>query len=147
INGVQINGSTSGGTVVQGNLIGTDITGTQGVGNGSNGVLILNAANNLIGGTSASARNVISSNVGGLGIVQSNATGNVIQGNYIGVDITGTQSLTNFSGDAIGIHSASNTIGGTAAGAGNVIASRSGNGISLQGDGNLVQGNLIGTDV
>ncbi len=55
------------------------------------------------------------------------------------------------SGDGIGLSdSGDNTIGGTAAGAGNVISANGGDGIfatsEIFGD-NLIEGNLIGTDI
>ena len=48
--------------MIEGNDIGTDITGTQALGNVTNGVEILGATNCTIGGTTAAARNVISGN-------------------------------------------------------------------------------------
>src|SRR5439155_24159495 len=51
---------------------------------------------------------------------RSSAQANVIQGNIIGADITGTQPLGNVTG--IQIDGPDNTVGGTAAGAGNIIA-------------------------
>jgi hypothetical protein len=143
ISGNQASGVllASNGNIVQGNLIGTDITGTQALGN--NNGLSLQGSNNTIGGTASGAGNVISGNRAN-GIL-SFGTSEVIQGNFIGTDITGTQALGN-GGD--GVSAGSNTtIGGTAAGAGNVISANAGNGISLAGNGNLVLGNLIGTDI
>src|SRR5262249_20394105 len=73
--------------------------------------------------------------------------GNLIEGNYIGTDRSGTSALGNFDG----ILSAgnNNTIGGISTtpgtGAGNVISGNTGNGIHLTGNQNLVAGNLIGT--
>jgi CSLREA domain-containing protein len=60
---------------------------------------------------------------------------NIIQGNYIGTDLTGTVDLGNgANGVAISQGSSGNLIGGTANGAGNVIAFNSVNGIVLAGD-------------
>ena len=114
--GVRILGSTASGNVVEGNYIGTDATGTAAVANG-NGVYISAAPNNTIGGTTAEARNVISGNTQyGVSLVESTASGNVIEGNYIGTDATGTAAVAN--GGGVFISSASNnTIGGTTAGA------------------------------
>ena len=116
--------STTAGNLIQGNYIGTDITGTAALGNGGSGIQIFETQPatgvNTVGGTSAAARNVISGN-GGSGI-SGGGHGILIQGNFIGTDVNGTGNLGNV---ASGIDMAcvdNNTIGGTAAGAGNVIA-------------------------
>ena len=150
--GVEITGSGTTGNVVAGNYIGTDITGTVAVPNGSDGVEIdTSASGNTIGGTTALARNIISGNTAwGVGILPS-ATDNVVAGNFIGADVTGDVALANTIG--VYIHSSDNTIGGTAVGAGNVIA---GNAdaplydraqVLIRNTGstdNVVEGNLIG---
>jgi hypothetical protein len=141
------------GTVVQGNFIGTDVTGktTQGtdggsLGNTQDGVWALDPA--LIGGTTVAERNVISGNGTGIDVRGNNV---VIQGNYIGTDITGTHALgndggsSNFNGaDAGGIE----LFGAGTTVVGNLI---SGNGFGMDirggdGSGTVIQGNLIGTD-
>src|SRR5262249_11397738 len=104
----MISGNLSGGleifssdNVVQGNRIGTDATGTFARANGGNGVTITNGANNLIGGATPGAGNLISGNTGdGIGAAASAGmgTGNVIQGNIIGADITGALPLGNTRG-------------------------------------------------
>jgi CSLREA domain-containing protein len=139
------------GNQVQGNFIGTDVTGTIDLGNVTNGVQISGASGNTIGGTVSGARNVISgNNFSGVAIL-SGSTGNQVQGNLIGTDVTGTADLGNtFEGVFIGSGASNNTIGGTAAGAGNVISGNNQDGVEINGDtstGNVVQGNLIGTDV
>ena len=146
--GVSIVGS---GNKMQGNYVGTDITGTLPLGNG--GVGVTAGDNVVIGGTDPAARNIISANgmefgqanvVIGFNINDINVT---VQGNYIGTDVTGTRALgTTVIG--IQISRAPNLIGGTAAGAGNVI---SGNGIGIliteaPPQGNTIQGNRIGTN-
>ena len=138
------------GNLVQGNFIGTDVTGTAALGNSGFGVMFNQGSGNTIGGTAAGAGNVISGNVsGGLDITGAPASGNLVQGNLIGTDVTGTAALGN-GGEGIEIDVPSNTIGGTAAGAGNVISANTGNGVLIfnaTATGNLVQGNAIGTDV
>ncbi|MHB1558377.1 MAG: Ig-like domain-containing protein [Isosphaeraceae bacterium] len=146
---------SAGGTVVQGNLIGTDVTGTQALGNNGNGVLMNSAGNNTIGGTSAGARNVISANGGGLALYNTGASNNLIQGNYIGVDISGARALGNHGDGIYMADSGGNTIGGTAQGAGNVISANGdpyygGSGILMTSQiagYNVIQGNFIGTDL
>ena len=144
---VGIAGALATGNTVQGNFISTDVTGTTAL--GGDGVFIfLTASNNLIGGVVAEARNIISG--GGVGIgVQDNADNNVIQGNFIGTNVDGTTALGNVQG--IRISAANTIIGGTVAGAGNLISGNccgGGGGIDLgTGVGTAVQGNFIGTDV
>ena len=57
--GVEISGSpgASSGTLVEGNLIGTDPSGINAVGNGSDGVLVYGSSANTIGGADRFARN------------------------------------------------------------------------------------------
>lgn len=144
--GVEINLTGADNNSVQGNLIGTDKTGTVAIGNKFQGILIGNhASNNLIGGTTAAARNIISAS-GGAGIYIPSGTGNLIQGNYIGTDISGTLDLGNNEG--LNLQSNNNVIGGAVAGAGNLISANKQSGMSVSGPqatGNLIQGNLIGT--
>jgi hypothetical protein len=99
----------------------------------------------IIGGTTPAERNVI----GPGGIQLSTASTSTVQGNYIGLDKTGTAQLSTVPGLGIGVSAGSdNLIGGSTAGAGNVIGGWAGNGIQLDGIGNnnRVQGNLIGTN-
>ena len=147
--GIRVIESGSNGNTILGNFIGTDATGTQALGNGHLGVSIQDAANNTIGGTTEETRNVISANLSGIGISSSGATGNVVQGNYIGTDVTGTIDLGNRN-IGVGIGSSGNTVGGTASGAGNLISGNGSTGLSIGysgATGNVVQGNIIGTDV
>jgi hypothetical protein len=123
--GIEIwgNGSTSRtpGAFVQGNLIGTDITGTLALGNGSAGISIEGAnLGNQIGGTTAAERNEIAAN-GTYGVAVSSVQ-NVVSGNFIGTNAAGTAGLGGHVGGGVVVAGNHNTIGGTAAGAGNVIA-------------------------
>jgi CSLREA domain-containing protein len=137
--------------IVEGNYIGTDVAGTVQLGNSTNGVTIDNgASNNTIGGTVLGAGNLISGNVFGVGMGGSGSDGNVVQGNLIGTDVSGTRPIGNWVGAIIGGGSSDNVIGGTAAGAGNVISGNGDFGVQIGYDGtsgNRVQGNFIGTDV
>src|SRR5437588_115434 len=147
--GIYISGGN--GNLIQGNFIGANSTGTAKVGNGF-GIIIQGVANNTVGGGTAGARNIISGNVSS-GVEITNATNNVVQGNFIGTDVNGTAKIGNARGVQIGGQSGMNpsngSIGGTAPGAGNLISGNSFQGISLFGNinGINVQGNLIGTDV
>jgi titin len=148
--GIEITDATSTGNLVQGNLIGTKANGTEALGNTFSGVAVL-AGSNTIGGASVAARNVISGNLhNGVWLTTSAATGNLVQGNFIGTDSTGAADLGNAQiGVKVDGTASSNTIGGTAAVAGNVISGNDQHGVLLLSPGvagNLVQGNLIGTD-
>ena len=150
-NGIEISGNSATGNLVQGNFIGTDANGTLNLGNSQRGVLINEAPNNIVGGSTEGARNVISANtLDGIYIHGSGAFGNEVRGNYIGTDLNGTTALGNSNnGVFISVGASSNTIGGPIAGAGNVISGNVAGGILITGIGtaqNVVQGNFIGTD-
>ena len=109
------------GLTIQGNEIGTDVTGTQPMGNADDGVYIWSPANVLIGGTTPGSGNVISNN-GGNGIDTFTTDQTLtIEGNDIGTGVTGLLTMGN-GGSGINATIANVTIGGTSAGAGNVIA-------------------------
>ncbi len=115
-----------GGNVLEGNFIGTDATGTLARPNPL-GVL-LGSGNNRVGGTTAAARNVISGNNGDGIAIDANANGNLVQGNYIGTNAAGTAAVANTQA-GIRIFSATNTVGGSATGAGNVISGNANGGV------------------
>ncbi len=137
---------------VQGNLIGTNSSGTADVGNTLDGVILLDGASgNTVGGTASGAGNVISGNDGdGVGITEFLTSGNLVQGNLIGTDITGAVVMPNGgSGVSLSDGALTNVIGGIAPGAGNVISGNIGEGVRIANpdtQGNQVQGNLIGTN-
>ncbi len=148
--GVQITGASASQNIIQGNLIGTDATGAKALGNVHDGIYVESAPNNTIGGTEASQANVISGNqLTGIRINGTSATGNQVEGNRIGTDQTGEKAVGN-TYDGIFVNGApGNTIGGLTTGAGNQISGNGGVGVqiySTASTGNLVQGNLIGTD-
>ena len=89
--------SAVGGNTIQANHIGVDPGGTIDLGNRW-GILILDCPNNLIGGVTTGARNLISGNDTGIWLDGASATGNLIQGNYIGVDSGGGAALGNGTG-------------------------------------------------
>lgn len=135
--GVQISGSGATGNKIQGNFIGTDPAGAQDLGNGYG--VVIESANNTVGGTALSARNLISGNDYGMVI---SGSGNTVQGNLIGTDKTGTKDLGN--GFGVNATSSNNVIGGTVPAARNLI-SGNGYGVTISDPGNRVQGNFIGT--
>ncbi len=141
-------------SLVQGNYIGTDVSGTVAIGNKYAGIRLFDSANNIVGGSVAGARNVISGTQAGpgIGFMFIGSTGNVFQGNYIGVDVSGNNALANDNGIAIlysgGGAPSNNKIGGAGAGEGNVISGNKYYGVNLSNgsSGNTIQGNLIGTN-
>ena len=146
-NGVFISGTLSTGNTVAGNLVGTNTAGSGALGNVNVGVLIGDSANNIIGGATAAARNIISANAGGVAIEFPGATGNIVRGNYVGTDAGGTTDLGNNIGVRVGGGATGNTVGGTAAGQGNVISGNDASGVAVDTattSGNVVQGNFIG---
>jgi hypothetical protein len=128
---------------VKGNLIGTNATGANRLGNGYGVLVSFHSNRNRIGGTNLEndGRNVISGNGTGVLVFGSR---NVIQANFIGTDATGTVRLPNFTG--IQMTGSLNLVGGTGPGAGNVISGNTRDGIALSASRTTVQGNRIGTD-
>lgn len=143
--GIYIDNTSA--TLIEGNHIGTDVSGTTSMGNEIEGILILNAWDSTVGGTTAAKRNVISGGDNyGIWIAGSTATGNVVQGNYIGTDATGTAALGNAILGVCLNAADNNTVGGSTAGARNVISGNYGRGIDFWNDTahNVIQGNHIG---
>jgi pentapeptide repeat protein len=158
--GIGIYGFRSTGNIIQGNYVGTNASGTAAIANTASGIYMRRAGQNSIVG------NVVSGNTGFAGIaicgtptfcgggtdtgLSSDASGNVITGNIIGLTAAGTDPLRN-AGYGVSLDGAPNTkVGGSAAGDGNVISSNGPAGVVIFGtgaDGNLVRGNYIGTDV
>ncbi len=129
---------------IKGNYIGTDVTGTLDWGNAGHGIY-LQSDSNMIGGSTGGERNLISGN-GGSGISLSSGSYNVIKGNYIGTDFSGTVALGN-TVDGITLGGSYNDIGGIGSGNRNIISGNSGSGISIQSFSNKIIDNYIGTDV
>jgi hypothetical protein len=166
--GISINNPTSSGTTIQGNYIGINAAGTTaflsppntgsvsfintgidiGAGSGTG------SSNNLIGGTTAGARNVISGTAShDILFNDETATGNVVQGNYLGTNARGTASVFGTGNGITTIRTSGLTIGGTGAGAGNLISGNRGTGIVMSNESDpsrtiptTIQGNLIGTN-
>jgi parallel beta-helix repeat protein len=143
--GITLAGPETHGTVVQGNYIGTDVTGTVALGNANAGVMLEHSHDNTVGGTASGAGNLISGNIEGVTFVEAGNT--FVQGNRIGTDVTGTSALGNETGVLLLAHG--NVIGGADPAARNLISGNTDDAIRLElgAGGNQIIGNLIGTDV
>ena len=144
VRGLVINGASSDkieswvdNTTVTGNFLGTNAAGTAAASGASGfGVRISQTAiNATIGGPSPADRNLISGNGQGGVILPTSTTGHLIQGNYVGTDVTGTLALST-GGVGMQVYGASVI--------GNLISGNLNGGVLLIQT-NVVQGNLIGT--
>ena len=134
--------------VVQGNFIGTGTTGLDSASNG-NGIDLLGATSATVGGLTTAERNVVSGNRGSGVLLDGGTTSNLIEGNYLGVGADGATGVDNSRYGVDFIQSANNTLGGTVAGAGNVIGKNDLSGIEVFGSsstGNKIEGNFVGTN-
>ena len=144
--GVALLGASAVNNTVAGCFIGTNAAGTAALSNGASGVLVdLGGDINTIGGATPEDRNVISGNrTSGIILNDAGSTSNVVQGNHIGTNAAGTSAIANGqNGVSIQSDSLANTIGGTAAGAGNIIAFNTGAGVFVSGTGNSIRANSI----
>ena len=110
-------------------------------GKGSVQNIIVKGGNSLIKG-------FVINNFSLAGIQIENKGNNKIESNYIGTDISGTESKENYYGIFIK-NSSENTIGGNQSSKKNVISGNSSHGIRIQGVNskqNNIYGNFIGTD-
>lgn len=150
LNGIAIGYDTATLNHVVGNFLGLDPAGSA-KGNAGGGLFIgLGARSNVVGGDAAADRNILSGNGWeGLGIHGVNTENNVVIGNFIGTDPTGTEAISNtLHGVRIYGGAAYNTIGGESAGERNLISGNAVDGVRIMGsdtDNNTVAGNYIGT--
>lgn len=137
--------TTGGNGIISGNFIGTDATGSVDLGNSGSGVDIMSSGN-TVGGTTAGARNIISGNDYQDGITIGSSGSNLVQGNYIGTDKSGTLKVGNGRHGVLLMGAASSIIGGTTPGASNLIAFNGDDGVNIVGSGtvsNSIRGNSI----
>ena len=144
-NGIEVNGT---GSTIVGNFFGLKADGTPS-GVIASGVYLNNSSGNTVGGNAAADRNVISANRDGIFIAAgaSDATGNIIAGNYIGTNPAGTSALGN-SQRGIFVGSFGFTASGNSISR-NLISGNGRFGVLLRDakvTGNSVTGNLIGLD-
>ena len=128
--------------VILGNTIGTDATGAFDVGNTNMGIFFYNQADfNLVGGTNAGARNLISGNgedqeqYTGDGIRLDSCNSNAVFGNFIGVNAAGTAAIPNGEHGVNIQYGAGNLIGGAGLGQSNLISGNLVHGVNLGGFG------------
>jgi len=138
---------------IEGNFIGTDALGASAAGNACDGVIVSGleggrgSHNNVVGGSTPEARNLISGN-GCAGVAVGPGGNNKVQGNLIGTDASGALPLPN-NGDGVYVYNAAinNTIGGLAAGEANLIVFNGWYGVEVSGGygaaGNTITRNRI----
>ncbi len=150
IEAVSAGGNDCTGNVLEGNYVGTDVTGSVALPGaftaalGGDVGIDMEASGNTIGGTASGAGNLVSGLAGNaINLDGSGGDSNVIEGNLIGTDASGTKALPN-GGAGINIQGSNNTVGTPSPGAGNTIAYNAGPGVSVSlGTGNAIEGNPI----
>lgn len=145
---------SSSGTLIQGNYIGTTSGGNAPLGNGLNGVELVDANGAQVGNGTAGATNVISSNTAGGGLSNGvylhggMSNMNQVSGNIIGLASNGTTVLGNGANGVL--NDCPNTlIGGSTPLARNIISGNLESGIRVESQsfGCFIAGNYIGLDV
>jgi hypothetical protein len=148
--GVLISSTNTINNTVVGNLIGTNYDGTEALANQYGVQICCGAQHNLIGGGIAEERNIVSGNIQhGIYLTDPGTSHNVIAGNYIGTDISGSGGIEN-SGYGVCLRqgASDNLIGGDTPEERNVISGNRLRGLHLIGVGtnsNIISGNFIGT--
>ena len=146
--------------VIAGNLIGTDATGTQPLGNARSGIRIpgMSVGNALRIGTDGDGvsddveRNVISNNnENGVEILNAGGASIVFAGNFVGTDVTGCVDFGN-TYDGVQLSSGDARIGTNSDGVSdafesNVFSGNGSRGLYVSASDTTIAGNYIGTDV
>lgn len=143
-NGIYLNGAAA--NVIAGNSIGLAPDGSTLRANHEAGILLKSGSHhNIIGGTTASERNVISGNTG-VGIIISDAGSdmNQIVGNYIGLSSNGLAGVPNKKQGIVIQSDAQATRIGGARNEANYVAANLQGGILVQSASTIVSGNVIG---
>lgn len=135
---------------IKGNFVGLNRNGNAALRN-YDGISIEGTSKyNMIGGYTSAERNYVSGNVAyGIPVFGAGCNYNIIAGNYVGTDTTGTFAVHNTYGVLFDDGASYNTLGGRIPGACNLLSGNSGYGVFLYNFGTLkdtVVGNLIGTD-
>jgi hypothetical protein len=144
--GLFIDGSSTSRNTIQGNLIGVDATGAGCLGNGSDGITVVNGASGtVIGGSTPAMRNVVSgSGFSGVTVGGDGTVGTVVYGNYIGTNAAGSAPCPNGIA-GVQVVGAPVAIGGSLPGEGNVISGNErGVFVAVGGPGVTIEGNTFG---
>ncbi|MBV9925252.1 MAG: DUF4214 domain-containing protein [Acidobacteria bacterium] len=145
-----VGGGGHGGNHIESCYLGLRADGVTHAGSGGGCVSVVDSPDNVVGGTNAAARNVLSGCGAGVEFAGALSTGNLVQGNYIGTNASGLAAISIQSGGGVGVEfrsdASNNTVGGTVAGAGNVISGNPFGGVLAVNttSNNRIQGNLIG---
>jgi len=150
---------TFGSNQVMGNLIGTDINGTIALGATQFGLAIDQSPNNTVGGTQPGTGNLVSGHTfDGIVVANASSTGNLIEGNFVGTDITGKLCIPNKAFGLVVTNAPGNTVTGNLVScngqdvAGTTTTPMGGVGIgslflgSFGDSSTLLKGNFIGVD-
>ncbi len=126
--GISIGGTGAQSNVkIEGNFIGTDLSGTIDLGNGEYGVEIIYGSGVTVGGSTPAARNLISGNQNDGVFMYDNhsdadSPGNKVLGNLIGTEKDGTSPLGNGGSGVTLLGTHDNQIGGERAASANTVA-------------------------
>ncbi len=143
--GVEVNGNTTTGNLIEANFIGTSVNGNASIANNAGGIRLYNQTQ-----VNAIIDNLISGNNAGAGVLieDANTSFNTVEGNRIGTNVAGNAALANDEGVIIQNAASQNKIGGSIAlNEGNQISGNTSVGVLIADANtadNLVQGNNIG---
>lgn len=135
--------------IIEGCFIGTNVAGTAALPNVLDGIQMQRGVNNLFGGSTPAAANLVSGNtLNGIVIVLSPSMNNSVKGNMIGTNAAGLAAIPNGFAGIIFVETTENVVGGSNPGDGNLISGNLTHGIDMISNGSrtTVQGNWIGTD-
>lgn len=136
--GILVRGASP---AVQGNYLGTTSDGTAAIPGTSTAILVYQAVGATIGGTMPGTGNLISGV--GIGVRIDDSTNTEVVGNLFGTAADGSTPIPNSAAVFIHDKASNNTVGGTAAGAANIIAFSEADGVLLDGTTPPVRGNAI----
>ena len=136
--GIRFRNSGGTGNVISGNYVGTDVSGTTRLGNGTG--ISIEGPGATVGGTAAGAGNLVSGNTDGIAVA---STGTVVHGNRVGTDATGALPLGNLNRGIVLFDGEGTLVGGTSAGEGNLVAFNGGGGVVVLGFTGALTGNPI----
>ncbi len=127
--GILVGGSgagTGGGVRIWGNLVRTDAAGSTALGNGHSGIYVYTVSGTIVGSQASGAGNVSANgdpaSFNNAGVFLDKVTGTTIRRNRIGTDAAGAADLGNVWAGVFLFAAPRNTIGGAAAGAGNLVS-------------------------